>query len=587
MAFVGELQRRKVFKVAAAYLVGGWVVVQVASTLAPQLALPEWAPRLVTFLVLLGFPIALLLSWVFDMTPDGIRVTQGSIGNRRFYSIVAVIAAASLLWFFADRAGVDGPISSAEAAPSIAVLPFVNMSADPDNEYFADGMAEELLNILTSIDGLKVASRTSAFAFKGKNVSLPEIARQLGVRHVLEGSVRRQGHRVRITAQLIEAETDAHLWSETYDRDLNDIFHVQEEIARAITLALRDVLGTRQVNVEATTTDIEAYERLLRGRHGFYQRQRLDRAISDLQFVVGREPQLGEAWAYLAAAAYVVSSGGYPSDLDHEDAAALAMDAADRALAINPDLPLALAVKGKMHDNWLVGFPLTERAAALETQDSTARLWFGLDLISLGYIDRAVPMIEAAQKQDPLVAISNGYLGYVYFINGNEQEGARLIRLAAEAGDWGTTAGFLSAEFANRGDLDRAAEFHALMLRESGLDEAERADAARDFRAALADPSLRDAYFESLAGRGALMADHAMYAAFAFRDADRVFELIAASEPGVSLTVSLAAWLPSLRWLREEPRFFTFNVEEGVVEYWDANGYPFNCRRDADRLACP
>src|SRR6056297_566897 len=366
MKLFAELKRRKVFRAAIAYLVVAWVVVEVASTVAPNLNLPEWTPRMVTLLVMLGFPLALVLAWIFDFTSEGVKVTDDTGSSRGFYAVAGFLAVAAVGWFLVSGPADQEPRLAGDAEePSIAVLPFVNMSDDASNEYFADGISEELLNILAGIDGLKVASRTSAFSFKDTNTPIPEIAEVLGVRHVLEGSVRKQGNRVRITAQLIEAGDDAHLWSETYDRNLDDIFVVQEEIAQAITLALEDVIGARSVAVAAPTRNMDAYQSYLRGRSRFYQRAELDEAIADLEYATQHDPGFAEAWIYLAAAHAV--SPGYPSDRDvsYETSQDAARSALARAKTLLPGHPLVLALRGNIEAvrDRLAALTLLERAA--------------------------------------------------------------------------------------------------------------------------------------------------------------------------------------------------------------------------------
>ena len=287
-----ELKRRNVFRVGAAYVVVGWLLIEVSDTIFPRLGLPDWAVTLVIALLALGFPVALILSWAFELTPEGVQRTVNidDIGAPRPGAgpldwVIALGILVVIGIFVVDRFGVGTTEPSLEAMAvesqesqagvgvgSIAVLAFTNMSPDPENAYFAEGISEEILNILADIEELHVASRTSAFSFRGSNTPIPEIAEALDVAHVLEGSVRKQGNRVRITAQLIRADTDGHVWSETFDRELVDIFEVQEEIAQSITDALGEVLGTRQVSVTAPTSDLDAYERFLRGRARFHQR---------------------------------------------------------------------------------------------------------------------------------------------------------------------------------------------------------------------------------------------------------------------------------------------------------------------------
>jgi serine/threonine-protein kinase len=305
MPLITELKRRNVFKVATLYIVASWLLLQVADVLFEQLSLPGWTFRFVFGLLLIGFPLVLLFSWIFEITPEGIRreseidedasITRHT-GQRINKAIVTLLVLA-ILTVVADRlipekaqapdqsadpgGDVSAPSGQTAAAAnegaatasdkSIAVLPFVNMSGDADNEYFSDGLTEELLNSLARIDDLKVAGRTSSFAFKGQNQDLREIARQLDVANLLEGSVRKAGNRVRITAQLVKASDGYHLWSDTFDRELDDIFQIQEEIAEMVADALQStLLGTAHGPlVQAATDKPEAWEAYLRGRYLF------------------------------------------------------------------------------------------------------------------------------------------------------------------------------------------------------------------------------------------------------------------------------------------------------------------------------
>jgi len=255
-----ELKRRNVFRVGVAYIVIAWLIIQVIETVSEPLSLPEWSEAFFIVALLAGLPLALFFAWVFELTPDGLKKTKdvsteesvtATTGKKLNYAIITVLVL-SLAYFLWERQGlveqaeqtaaIGGDASEVTYA-SIAVLPFVNMSADPDQEYFSDGISEELLNLLAKIPNLHVPARTSSFRFKGKNLDINEIAKQLNVKHILEGSVRRADVRIRVTAQLIEAETGYHLWSETYDRELDDIFAIQDDIAAAIVAALSDTLG--------------------------------------------------------------------------------------------------------------------------------------------------------------------------------------------------------------------------------------------------------------------------------------------------------------------------------------------------------
>src|ERR1051326_1427210 len=246
-SFFRELKRRNVYKVAVAYAVVGWLVIQVAATIVPALHLPDSLTTAVVVLTLLGFPIALVIAWAFEMTPEGMKRTENVSPNeiipqwsRRkfatFIAIVALIAAGLLVYQFARTKGTE---SSAASAKSIAVLPFDNLSRDPDNAYFCEGVQDEILTRLAKVADLKVISRTSTQRFKSAPNDLREIAKQLGVAHILEGSVQKANDRVRVNVQLINAQTDAHLWADIYDRKLTDLFAVESEIAKSIADTLQ------------------------------------------------------------------------------------------------------------------------------------------------------------------------------------------------------------------------------------------------------------------------------------------------------------------------------------------------------------
>jgi TolB-like protein/DNA-binding winged helix-turn-helix (wHTH) protein/Tfp pilus assembly protein PilF len=290
--FIEDLQRRRVFRVALVYLICAWLIIQVAETVFPALLIPVWGQTLVVVLAIIGFPIALILAWAFQITPEGVTADAASphfslVGDRRkidyivIAALFAVVAFLSFRQFSIDRTDpsqsapgsptgdVGSIVPHAEHVASIAVLPFLNMSEDVGNDYFSDGLSEEILNSLTRLRELKVASRTSSFYFKNKDADLPTIALHLGVQHVLEGSVRRQGQQVRVTAQLIRADTGFHMWSETYDRELKDIFGIQTDIARNVAEALEIVLSSdsgARLDRHGTAS-LDAYEYYLQGRN--------------------------------------------------------------------------------------------------------------------------------------------------------------------------------------------------------------------------------------------------------------------------------------------------------------------------------
>jgi adenylate cyclase len=280
--FYLELKRRKVIRVVLVYAVVAWLIVEVASVMFPALLLPDWSVRLVIALAMIGFPIALVLAWALELTPDGVRMESGAAEKPE------------------DKPATEsGQETEKEGFISVAVLPFLNLSNDPDNEYFSDGMSEELLNLLCKLPQLTVASRTSSFSFKGKDVDMGTVAKQLGVDVILDGSVRRSNDRVRITAQLIDSRSDRNLWSETYDRELKDVFAVQDEIAQNIVNALELSLSPAQqrlIQKQLVTEDMEAYDFYLRGRY-FVERGDIDSGQKMFEKAIELDDDYALAWA--------------------------------------------------------------------------------------------------------------------------------------------------------------------------------------------------------------------------------------------------------------------------------------------------
>ncbi|MFV1998650.1 MAG: adenylyl cyclase, partial [Acidiferrobacterales bacterium] len=326
MSFFDELKRRNVFKVAAAYVIVGWLIMQAGEVMSPALNLPGWVNSMLAFFLILGFPLAMFFAWAFELTPEGLKKEKdvdrsqsvtSATGQKLNLTIIALLVLGMTFFVWEARfksntvipakAGTSQPaIVVEQSAPkpadnfqTIAVLPFVNMSSDKEQEYFSDGLSEELLNLLAKIPELRVAARTSSFSFKGKDIDIPEIAARLKVAHVLEGSVRKSGNQIRITAQLIQADNGYHLWSETYDRELDNIFQIQDEIALAVVDALKITLLGEAPKVRAT--DPEAYQLFLEGQ--FLRRQvtedSLPRAIDLFKKALEIDPGYVPAWAEL------------------------------------------------------------------------------------------------------------------------------------------------------------------------------------------------------------------------------------------------------------------------------------------------
>src|SRR5262249_19074743 len=276
-SFFAELKRRNVYKVAVAYAVVAWLLMQIASQIFPFFEIPNWAVRFVVLAIIMGFPIALILAWAFELTPEGLKRTEvadrepvKASRNKAWIYVVIIAAALSTALFFVGRytASRKQAESPQPPAKSIAVLPFVNMSADKNDEYLSDGISEELITALSKITGLQVKARTSSFAFKGKNEDIQKIGELLHVSHLLEGSVAKAGNRLRISAQLIQASDGNHLWSDTYDREMQDIFAVRSDVAQQVVRALQMKLGVEATRalVQKPTENLKAFQYYMQGR---------------------------------------------------------------------------------------------------------------------------------------------------------------------------------------------------------------------------------------------------------------------------------------------------------------------------------
>ena len=442
-----ELKRRNVVRVGIAYVVVGWLIIEVIDTIAPRLGMPDWVPTFFIVLVLVGLPIALLFSWAYEITPEGVKKTtevdaDASITpstGRRLDRVIIVALVVALGYFVWERQGLisetDGPQATLQMT-SIAVLPFVNMSADPEQEFFADGVTEEILNRLAQTSDLRVISRSSSFTFKGRNVSIPEVAAALKVSHVLEGSVRRAGDRVRITAQLIEVGKDAHLWSQTFDRQLTDIFALEDEIAGAIAAALRVKLGL--VPEPAAPSDMGDYDLLLKAKAliGTRDAPEIAEAVKILEELASRLPDYGEAQAQLAFA-YLVASNNNVLEAITGREAGYAM--ADRALTLEPRNVTALVVKASVH-MYAFEFEKSERlflrALAISPNSGRAHNWYGDLLVILARRQEGVDMEQRAVELDPLLAVNHRNLAVAQENAGQIDEAlASLRRAIAISGD--------------------------------------------------------------------------------------------------------------------------------------------------------
>ena len=441
-SFVAELKRRNVYKVAVAYAVAAWLLIQIATQVFPFFEIPNWAVRLVVVLLALGFPVALVLAWAFEITPEGIkRESEIDAGQsithstgRKLVAITAVLAviAAGLFVFrlvgtarWAVRSGSDDGRRSAASLPipakSIAVLPFENLSEDKANAYFAEGIQDEILTRLAKIADLKVISRTSTESYKSAPANLREIAKQLGVANILEGSVQKSNDQVRITVQLINALNDSHLWAESYDRKLIDVFQVESDLSQKIASSLEAKLtGAEQRAIAARPTEnTEAYQLYLKGRFFWNKRTGADLHTAGEFFerAVAADPTYAGAYAGLAQTYLLIPVFGAGRPLDFFPKATVAARKAIELDETSSEGRAALAMLLLFDFKFAPSEQEFRRAIELNPNYATAHHWFGNSLlVTLGRFDEAIKEGQRAVELDPLSLIINADLGSTLMI---------------------------------------------------------------------------------------------------------------------------------------------------------------------------
>ena len=442
--FFAELRRRNVYKVGVAYAVAGWALAQGFAQVFPVFDIPNWVIRLIVLLIIIGLPIALVLAWMFEITPQGIKRTDTADAmpesarqkKHTWIYVVVVGGIFSIGLFFLGRytAQTPRPVTQPEARPgfqseaatgptivqkSIAVLPFDNLSRDPDNAYFCEGVQDEILTRLAKVADLKVISRTSTQHFKSSPDNLPQIARQLGVAHILEGSVQKAGDAVRVNVQLINAASDAHIWAETFDRKLTDIFAVESEIAKTVAETLQARLtGSEKSSMAKTpTVNPEAYELYLKGKFFAAKRTGADlrTSIEYFNLAIAKDPDYPLAYVGLADSHLLLSAYGAISPKESISPAKAALK---KALELDDSSAEAHASAGLLAGLELDlnrGISELERAIQLNPNYATAHHWLARPLMAIGQSDRAIIEAKRAIELDPLSLICNADLGWIYF----------------------------------------------------------------------------------------------------------------------------------------------------------------------------
>jgi serine/threonine-protein kinase len=584
--FLAKLKRRGVFRAAALYGTVAFVAIEGADLVFPRLAFPEWTITLVVWLALVGFPIAVLLAWKYERTPEGLRSTDpaqtveldaivAQPRRSRWPGGVAALIGIALLglgaWWTLTRTGPGG-----HAYDSIAVLPFANLSGDPDNEYFSDGLAEELINALSGVERLKVAGRTSSFAFRGQNLDLRMIGDTLGVETVLEGSVRRSEDRVRITAQLIDAETGFHLWSDEYDRNITDIFLVQEELASSILRAMLPRLGGDDGELyRGGTSDVEAYDLYVAGRQKWYTRSipLLWEAVDDHEAAVARDPEFALGWSGLADA---IDALAY-RDARAQPLVPRAKMAAQRAVLLDPDMAEGWASWGVLafeaDQDWTTAELALKRAIALRPSYAWARSSLGDMLRQRGRVKEAIEQQRRALELDPLSPQANSTLGLSLAVAGEWEESRARYERSASGGDesvaqpalilWGQQMDLTSEEIG-----DRAVGFARVM----GAGDPE---VARVLGSALGRDAADAAKAAALEAVAVLVADSvftlqqiaALYTVLG--DHGTALDWLEASAAESGLSTGIVGVDPSLDPLRDDPRMQALMDQLGLPNGYD------------------
>ena len=479
-AFAKELSRRNVFRVGIAYVVVSWLIAQVAELALDSFAAPDWVIKTILLVLALGFPLALFFAWAYEITPEGLKKEKevdrsqsitGKTGRKLDFVIIGFLSV-GLLYVVVDNYFVDvfepEQEESVTELRSIAVLPFVNMSNDPDQDYFSDGISEELLNLLAKIPAFRVAGRTSSFAFKGRSEDLRLIGDSLGVETVLEGSVRKSGDRVRITAQLVKTGDGFHLWSETYDRTLYDIFAVQDDIASSVVRELKVTLlgeSPQVVGHERGINKADAYNAYLRGLFFLNQSgpDNLAKAVTYMEQAVELAPGSALAWAGLSSAK--ADYAGQTPD-DPTEPLSIAREAAERALELDDALPevyLAIANIEQSYDwNWDSAEKNLARALELRPGDVRAQAEQSNLLTIRGRFDEARQTLRQVIIEDPLnFRVQRSLMRVLYFMNEHEEAAQLGERLLEQNSAMPFAHGWLSLFYMGQGDLEKAME-HAL-----------------------------------------------------------------------------------------------------------------------------
>ncbi|MGH8172117.1 MAG: tetratricopeptide repeat protein [Rhodanobacteraceae bacterium] len=595
-----ELKRRNVLRAGAFYAASAWLLVQVATQVLPFFHIVEWVVRWIVVAAVIGFPFALAFSWFYEWTPQGITRENGvaqdsSIArqtNKRLDHWIILVLTIAIVMLLADKfvfqQNENQQAAEQISEKSVAVLAFLDLSPNHDQQYFSDGMSEEILNALAQVTDLKVAGRTSSFYFKDKNSDLRTIGKTLGVAHVLEGSVRKQGDKVRINAQLVRTSDDTHLWSREYDGDMSDVFKLQDNIARAITDQLKVVLvgeqKTRLVPVATASTD--AYTLYLRAADVFNRRDgaHFAQAIADLKEASRLDPSYARAHARLAAM-YAIASNY--TGTDEVESLSAGEREANLAIDLDPTLAEPHAALGVIYEyrrEWLASRVALEHAVALDPADTLANFWLGLTLSDTGYRAKGIEKIDRALSIDPLLANALSWRSFFYLDAGDLENASRMSQRALDQG-------LLAAEVQR-----------AMLAHSEGRDADAISSFSRGAVAVFADlpdgtgPILAHGVFGGEDERARAVRTIDSYLATQPTTISTVvpWALLLLNEPARALSVAqdprtendslFLGWLWSSygKSARRLPEFAEFTRQMGLTSLWDKYGAPDLCRKQGE-----
>jgi TolB-like protein/tetratricopeptide (TPR) repeat protein len=616
MSLFSELKRRNVFRVAVLYLAVSWLVLQATDVLSSLLELPPGIGKIVILLLVLGFPASIAFSWLYELTPDGIKRdasvdvdSSSRLHTARRMNILTIVAAVlALLVVTADRLVPEkvGLASSGSAPVAVAVLPFIDLSSEGDQEHFGDGIAEEVLNLLANVRGLRVTSRTSSFSFKGNSSDLRSIADNLGVSHIVEGSVRKFGTRVRVTAQLIDVGQDEHIWSETYDRELTDVFDIQSDVAGQIARVLSTALSSDEVSLigQRPTSNLAAWQNFVAARIIYRDRRSaddIDRAMSLVDAAIEQDPDFSRAYS-LKAALLLGPVFFESADRNLESRMKIATATAEHALELSPQLGEPYFVlaqvaywEGRLDDSE----KFFREAVSRAPNNADGRNWYGQFLIVAGYLQRGWAEVQRSAELDPLSPIISWQVAFAAMTVGRLDVVKAFASKSRENGwpSWQPNAIEGGATLQARKFDEAEALYLAAMphrkeqitlafdaMRNGHIDAATRQNL--DGLSAYGPPGASRWNTEILAGD----LDAAYRTAWAdWEQHSRTDGSDGAPEQGAGRTderLRADWWFPASSAFRADARFATLMEAVGLLEFWQSNGSPDLCTLVGETLTC-